>query len=877
MFDFGLTFARPVALWLLVLVPIAIVMGVRLGDRRLPRPAVWLRAATLTLLAFALAEPLLTTGGGSSSTVFIVDRSRSIEPAAADDATDWVTAALDEAGSSARAAVVTFGTSPRLAQVATGTDQIGDGWSEDGLVPEEAANTDIRSAVALARALPLGGSRRIVLLSDGAENVGDALIQAGEAAADGIPIDVVTLDGVGTEDLRIEGASAPGSTWQGESFGVLVSVASGEGGSGNVELWVDGALKESVAATFGAGLTSFRFDVAELEPGFHALETRVTGTTAVDIYPENNVRPLAVVVRDQPYLLLVAPDGSDTGTIQGALERRGARVELANPAGLPSRLPDIADYDAIVLNNVPAGMLSLDQLAALREATRSLGRGLIVIGGTSAYGPGGYAGTMLEEALPVTVKVTEGRQRQRVALLLIIDRSGSMSYDPLGGSSKIDMAKEAAIRAAGSLADGDFIGILAFDNEQQWIVEMTEIAGDSTQRAIADNVAGVEPEGGTEIYPALSLGFDAISNVEADAKHIVLLTDGKSRTGTRESYQQLLDQVVGADTTLSTIAIGEDSDQELLQFLSEEGNGRYHFTNRPEDIPRITLEEAQSAGSQSVLRGVFQPIQEQPSPIMNAFDPELLPRLDGYDFAEARANAQVVLMSDRGDPLLAKWQYGLGRVVAWTGDDGADFARAWPSWERYDEFWSAVVRWSLPDPAAQPLRVSAERDGTDTVITVDALAADGGYVDLAETSASITSPSGAVTDLSLFQTAPGQYQARVTAAEPGAYEVALQQQRGAATIQALTGFAVLPSPELQPNPEGAALLAAIAAQTGGRVLSLDDAGRAFDGSTSTGDVLRQFRPVWYLPLLLAMLTLLAEIAVRMGFLPWRRGSASKIG
>lgn len=868
--DTSLSFARPVAYWLLLAIPFIVFMGAGPGRRRVPRPAVWLRSVTLMLLALTLAEPLLTIGGGTSSTVFIIDRSRSIDSGAADDATAWVEAALADAGRSARAAVVTFGTSPNLAQAATTTGQIGEEWIGDSLPPEETVNTDIRSAVAMARALPLGGSRRIVLLSDGAENVGDALTQAGEAAADGIPIDVVPLNGVGSDDLRIEGASAPGSTWQGESFGVLVSVASGEGGEGRVELWIDGSLKEAITVSFGAGISSFQFDVADLEPGFHALETRVVGTTATDVYPENNVRPLAVVVRDQPRLLLVAPDGSDTGVIRGALERRGARVEVTNPAGFPSRLPAIADFDAIVLNNVPSGLLSLDQLAALREATRALGRGLIVLGGTSSYGPGGYAGTLLEEALPVTVKVTEGRQRQRVALLLIVDRSGSMSYDPLGGSSKIDMAKDAAVRAAGSLADGDFIGILAFDNEQQWIVEMTEITGETTRQDIANQVAGVEPEGGTEIYPALSLGFDAISNVDADAKHIVLLTDGKSRTGTRESYQQLLDQVVSADTTLSTIAIGEDSDQELLQFLSEEGNGRYHFTNRPEDIPRITLEEAQSAGSQSVLRGVFQPIQVQPSPIMNAFDPEMLPALDGYDFAEAKPNAQVVLTSDRSDPLLAKWQYGLGRVVAWTGDDGADFARAWPEWERYDEFWAAVVRWSLPDPDAQPLRINAARDGTDTVITVDALATDGGYVDLAQTAAVITSPTGTMTDLPLFQTAPGQYQARVAAADPGAYQVELRQQRGTDTIEELAGFAVLPSPELQPSPGGAALLQTIAQQTGGRVLSLDDAARAFDGNASSGEALHDYRPIWYVPLLLALVTLLAEISIRMGLQPWRR-------
>jgi Ca-activated chloride channel family protein len=872
MVDLGVTFARPVALWLLAAVPVFLLLGFVYGDRgrRLPRAALWLRVTTIVLLALALAEPLLTTGSDSSHTVFIVDRSQSIAPSVASEATEWVEAALANAEGSARAAVITFGGSPRLTQPAERASDIGSSWAESPLPDAEIGTTDIRSAVALARALPLGGERRLVLLSDGVENVGDVLSQAAEAAADGVPIDVVPLAGVGVDDLRIDGASAPRSTWQGEPFGVLVSVASGDGGEGSVELWINGSLAQSIPATFNAGLTSFEFDVADLEPGFHAMEVRVTSTTATDTYPENNAQPLAVVVRDQPHLLLVAPEGSDSGTIQGALERRGASIELTLPSDVPSRLSAIAEFDAIVLNNVPVGMLTLDQLAALREATRSLGRGLIVLGGTSAYGPGGYAGTVLEETLPVTVKVTEGRQRQRVALLFIVDRSGSMSYDPLGGSSKIDMAKEAVTRAANSLADGDITGILAFDNEQQWIVEMTEITGDETRQQIADRVAAVQPGGGTEIYPALSLGFDAISNVEADAKHIVLLTDGKSRTGTRESYQHLLDQVVGANTTLSTIAVGEDSDQELLQFLSEEGNGRYHFTNRPDDIPRITLEEAQSAGSQSVLRGVFQPIQIQPSPIMTGFDPELLPQLDGYDFAEAKPNAQVVLTSDRNDPLLAKWQYGLGRVVAWTGDDGADFSRAWTSWDRYDEFWSGVVRWALPDPDAPPLRIAAEREGAETVLTVDALAADGAYVDLAETRAMVTTPTGAVIDLALHQVAPGQYQARVEAPDPGAYQVELIQQRGDESLRELSAFAVSPSPELQPRPDGPSLLRTIAARTGGRVLSLDDAGRAFRAENSGGESLPRFRPVWYLPLTLGLLTLLAEIAVRMGFSPWRR-------
>lgn len=871
--DLGVTFARPGALWLLATLPLFALLGARFGvrRRRLARAALALRLVVVTLLVITLADPLLTSGGGASSTVFVVDRSRSLTATTTETAETWVSDALAAAGENDRAAVVVFGSSPLVAQPAAAVGDLGGGWADVPLPGAGAEYSDLESAVALGRALPLGGSGRIVVLSDGAENVGSVLDQATQAAADGVVIDVVPLPGVGADDLRIDGVTAPSATWRGEPFGVLVSVASGAGGDGTVELLLDGQVAQSRPERFAAGRTSFQFDVANLAPGFHALEVRVTATTAPDTYPENNAQPLAVVVRDQPAVLLVAPSGADPGALRGALERQGATVTLTPPADVPSQMDELGRYDAIVLDNVAADALTLDQQAGLQEAARALGRGLIVLGGTSAFGPGAYAGTALEEALPVTVKVTDGKERDKVALLLIMDRSGSMSYDPLGGTSKIDMAKEAIRLAATSVADGDIVGVLAFDDDQQWIVEMQEIRGDADRGMIATRVAEILPEGGTEIFPAVSAGFDAIANVDADVRHVVLLTDGKSRTGTRESYQKLIDSVASDNLTLSTIAIGDDADKELLQFLAEQGNGRYHETNKAEEVPSITLEEARSAGSQSVLRGAFQPIQVQPSPIMRDIDPETLPPLDGYDYAEAKPDAQVVLTSTRDDPLLAKWQYGLGRVVAWTGDDGVDFARGWPTWTGYDGFWANVVRWALPDPEARPLQVGVARDGPEAVLTVDAIGDGTGYVDLAETTATVSAPDGSVTDLTLYQSGPGRYEARVEAPLPGAYRVDLRQERAdGEAIEELAGFAVPPSPELQPSEGGEALLRALAARTGGRVLGLEDAGAAFADTGLTGTALQRYRAVWLVPLTLGLLALLAEIAVRTAFFGPRR-------
>jgi Ca-activated chloride channel family protein len=879
----SITFARPEALWLLATLPLFGLSGLWFGVRRhrLPRRALGLRLATVGLLALGLATPLLTTGADAASTVFVVDRSRSLTDDTSSAASSWVTDALASAGATDRAAVVTFGSSPTLAAPAEPARDLKDAWANPGTA--DATNreyTNVESALALARSLPLGGQRRVVLLSDGAENVGAALNEAAQAATDGTPIDVVPLDGVSERDLRVEGATAPSSTWLGEPLTVLASVSSGVAGPGRVELWVDGALQAGQEQTLPAGLSSHAFALTDLAAGFHALEVRVSGVPDGDRYPQNNAMPLSLVVRDKPKLMLVVPADADPGKLDGALTRGGAEVQVVAPPDVPSRLSALNAYDAFVLDNVPAAALSLDQLAGLKEAARVYGRGLVVVGGTASYGPGGYAGTQLEEALPVTVKITDGRQRQRVALLLIVDKSGSMSYDPLGGASKIDMAKEAVRLAADALADGDQIGVLVFSDKQEWAVPLTTIGGDDDRKRIDGQIAAISADGGTEILPALSVGLDAIRNVDADARHIVLLSDGKARTGTRESYQKLLDDAMTDRTTLSTIAIGQDADTDLLNFLADQGNGNYHFTQRADEIPRITLQEAESAGSQAVVRGTFRPIQSQASPILAAFKPDELPALDGYDFAEAKPDAQVILTSDRDDPVLAKWQYGLGRVIAWTADNGTDFAAAWPIWQHYDEFWAAMVRWTLPDPENRPIQVGVTRDGPEAVVTVDAAGEAGDFVDLGKTTATITSPSGGVAaDRRLAQTGPGEYQLRIAAPEAGAYKVELSQAGGTGTVAEVAGFAVPPSPELQPAPAAPALLRALAGRTGGRVLSLDDPSQAFARSGLRGTPLQNYRPLWYLPVALSLLFLLAEIGIRLGafrlFSGWRAARAGR--
>ncbi len=865
-------FAQPGWLWLLLLTPLIVAAGYRLGRGRGIEPmGIWLRTGAMALLIVALAQPLWATSSAARTVVVVVDRSASVSGDTATSIADWIDAALASAGSGDRAAIVAFGGNVTVQHAAGPADEMT--FTPDDTRIDTGA-TDIGGALAMARMLPAGANPRIVLISDGAENSGSALEQAAQAAAGGNPIDVLPVDGIGSRDLRIEAVSAPQKIWQGESVIVQASVVAWEEGHGSISLLVDGEESARQDVDFRIGRNTAVFTLDGLDSGFHQLEVVVDPGSTADAFTGNNRASTGVVVRDAAHLLFVSQEGADSTFLIGKLESKGVRITEALPSSIPERMSELSAYDAIVLDNIPVEALTAGQIAALDQSTRTLGRGLIVIGGTSSFGPGAYADTLLEDLLPVDVKVTEGKERQRVALLLVIDKSGSMALDQMQSVSKIDMAKEAARLAAGALLDGDEIGILAFNDRQQWIVRLTKIEGQADRDRIDAAVDELSSDGGTEIYPALDVGFDELSKSEADVRHIVLLSDGKSSTGTRDSYSRLVEEMRQSGTTLSTIAIGKDADTELLQALASEGGGRYHAASTPQDIPRLTLQEAQAAGSQSIVRGDFQPIQTSASSIMAGFAPSELPLLSGYDYVEIKPDAQPVLTSDRDDPILAKWQYGLGRVVAWTADDGIDFASAWQSWSGYADFWSNLVQWSLPDPERGTVDVTSERSGSNALVTLSSPGEDERYVDFGDAKITIVGPDGqSAAGPAPYRSAPGEWQIRIANPQAGAYQISIDTGDGPPT---LSTFSLPASPELAPSPGATALLERIAARTGGRVLSLDDPAALFDLPTGASDRTVAYRAVWPAPLALSLVLVLVELAYRYrAFTRWRRPAGSR--
>ena len=853
----SLSWARPELLFWILIVPVVIILPPLLLRRRLrliaARPA--LRAAILTLLVVALAGPMMLRTGAESTTLFLVDRSGSVQDGSSDAAQQWMQDAIDTAGPDDAVMISDFGggVERRVGPVPAGSAGTGPQIDEELIDP---TSTNIEAALTHAGSLPVGGAR-VVLLSDGAETTGHAQAEVDALVDAGIPVDVIPLPGVPAGELRISGLSGPSVTWAGGDEKVTAYVDADRAGTVEVELSVDGDVSEMSTVTLGDGGAGVSFDLPALDPGFHVVEVRLGEGDIPDPVAENDSWPLGIVVREAPSVAIVTPEGGDSGALQQALEQQGFRPELVPSPALPSSLDELNAWDAIVLNNVPAWDLETSTQEALVAYARN-GGGVVVLGGTASFGPGAYAATPLESMLPVTVKVTDGRDRPRVAVLLVIDRSGSMSYgESTSGAPKMDLAVDGVMTAASALVEGDQVGVIAFNDEPAWALPMTTLTGEDSESLIADSLGELHPDGGTELFPALQVGVDALRNVDADVRHIIVLSDGRSRGAERESYFRLLEDAGADGITVSTLGLGYDADTDLLEDLASAGGGRYHFIADASEIPRVTFEEARAAGSQSVLRGEFSPVQLVPSPIMADVEIGSVPALEGYNFAGARPGAQVVLASDRRDPLLVKWQFGLGRVVAWTGDSGADFAASWATWGGYDRFWGNTVSWALPDPANQQYAVSVTCEGDRAVFTVeDAI------------DASPTAPSATIT----IRDQDGSVVAGPEPLAGNDGSIAIPTDTGPAwevevedgTVAERHAVSMAAGAEWQPVPGSNHLLHSIAAQTDGRVLTLDDEPASVFEVDSAGRGRQEAISVWWVPASLALVLFLVDIAVRLG-------------
>ncbi|HET9496322.1 MAG TPA: VWA domain-containing protein, partial [Chloroflexia bacterium] len=441
-----------------------------------------------------------------------------------------------------------------------------------------------------------------------------------------------------------------------------------------------------------------------------------------------------------------------------------------------------------------------------------------------------------------------------VAMVLVIDRSGSMemAHGGSSGVAKIELAKEAASRAVAQLSERDYAGVITFDSAASWVVELQPLGDPALFKS---RIGGVTAGGGTDIYAGLSPAVDALVKSKAKSKHIVLLTDGVSAPG---DYEGLIAKMSENAITLSGVAVGADADTALMQWLAAQGKGRYYYTEDGNALPEIFAHESHIAARSYLIEHEFTPERAFPSPILDALGG--LPALLGYVGTSPRPGGQIVLVSDAGDPVLAQWQYGLGRVVAWTSDATGRWGKQWVGWSDFARFWQQAARWSTSAEAGGALQARVALEAGTAHVSVDASAPDGSFLNDLDAGATIVDPAGLTTTVQLRQTAAGRYEGDFPAPEEGAYLLqARAASDGGPTLSTTTGLVVPYSPEYRPTADGGALLARLAALTGGGVISLEDLRAPFAPGPRP---VRNTTELWPLLLLLAILLFPLDVGLR---------------
>lgn len=840
----------PQLLWLLLLLP-SVVLFWRWRGLRVGVSVLALRLGIVALLVLALADPVLGVEvAPDGPLIVLVDQSDSLGPDGRVTLRQEAERALQAVPGEAR--MLFFG-----AQVV----------AAGSITPVDPAATDLASALRAAHALlPNGG--RIWLFSDGVQTRDDALSAAQQLAAAGITIDVLPFEAALLPDAAIVGVDLPRLLRPDEEFPLVVTMryqpdAGGGDLAARLRLWVDGQLLSDQALMLTPGDTQFTVRQRAGLPGVIQVQAElITNPNASDTFAANNQAGATATVVRPPTILIVANQAELGARLAQLLEQEGLRTSQISPERMPSRISDMAAYDGMVLLDLPATVLSLDQMATVREFVRSEGRGLLVLGGHTSFTLGSYQDTPLADVLPVLMEPPPRPQRSDVALLLIMDRSASMLAS--FGVSKFDMAKEAAQLASETLQPEDRIGILAFDTETLWVVPFQLISGGLSVAQIQEQIANLPSGGGTRIERALEVGLPALAEQPTKVRHAVLLTDGRSFLNDTALYQRLVETARSQQITLSTIAIGLDSDTALLKQLAAWGGGRYYYADQPADIPRLTLLESKIAGSDPAVEQALRAELAQAHQLMRDIAPADLPELGGYVAVSRRPQTEVILESPAGDPLLATWQYGLGRAVAWLPGLDPAWMGQWQAWGGTSRFLAQLVRYTLPDPESGLLQVRLDPQPGGARLIVDAAQPGGIPINLATVNALITLPDGTTRTFDVRQSAPGRYTQELLLPTPGAYCVSVVVLYDGQRQEHVVGYVQPVAEEYQLDhapTDGATLLQAITEVSGGQLSPV------VVGEARTTPVGAGVFNLWPLLVGMALLLWVVEIALRRGFLP----------
>jgi len=862
----SLTLGEPYWLGLLVIIPILWWIGLRslAGLGRVRKwGALLFRSAVVVLITLALADLEFVQISDKVCVNFVLDQSESISTKQFDDAVSVVARGAEQRKPAEDlAGIVVVGRGAKLEFAPWASWRPGSLRTIHSNVNRQ--STDLAAGIRMALAcLPPDAAGRVVLLSDGNQNRGNVLAEAMAAQRRGIPIDVVAIDYHRPTEVMVDKIVLPTELRVGDTVKLKVVIRSVKKIAGLLRVErITPEGRDTVVEEhreLNAGLNVLTVTTPFVDPSTYKFEAEFVPDKASDDYfAQNNKASAFTIVEGVGKVLLIEPRPGEMETLARSLREAKFAVVRMTPEGLTNDPAFLRPFDAIIVGDVPASQLDEDKQRLIAASTRDLGSGLIVVGGPQSFGPGGYQQSPLEEAMPVDCEIKSTVLNPKVAIVLIIDRSGSMSGE------KLAMAIAGAKGSVNLIAKDSQVGVVAFDSQSEWVRHLLPLENPAT---VKNRIDSIREGGGTEMGPALTMAADALQKSDAMVKHIITLSDGMSSPA---DWQAIINRCRRDKITMTTVAISDDSDRKLMQKLAVATGGRFHFTRNAKAIPAIYARETKLVSRPLIFerpepwsaRIVYPTEAVQGLPIE-------LPPMTGMVLTTPKSTADVAVTSpipaeNELNPVVASWQYGLGKSVAVTTDAGLRWTKTWPGTELYGKFWSQIVRsairTSMPS-ANDDLHVAVQSGEGDARVVVD-LIGERSQSEPITITGTILRPDSTRVPIEFRPKESGRFVADFPTDTAGSYIVSVTGTgSGGKKSSVSTGVDVPYSKEYRDWSSNRDLLENIASITGGTLV--DSAGA--DGV----DFFRHDRPpafslreAWPLILLVSLMVFLADVAVR---------------
>ncbi|GFI62368.1 hypothetical protein IMSAG049_01550 [Clostridiales bacterium] len=748
-------------IYLLVLIPIIVAFVIFLAKKHIKKDryvnmSTALRLLTIAALILAMSGISIVDRAKDETTLFLADISDSTKNSS-NKIAEFIETAQEYKGNGDKTAVSLF--AGRTINTIPPTNEYVTVNMDAAAANKE--NTNIEAGIKQAiTAYGNDTKKRMVIITDGSETKGDAVSARNILKSENIQTLIYDVSRGIEHEAGIREIALPQYVNINMDYDVNVIIDSIGSQKASLRLYRGSTVVVNEQIDLKHGENRYVFSDRATNGGGITYHAEITSQN--DTFYQNNSVYGYCYAENLPSVLVIGT-GESAENMKNILQSAQLNVDVLSPLNAPSAYDSLIAYDTVVICDTEYSQMSEEFITALDSFVKYAGGGLITIGGENSYGPGGYSGTPIEDMLPIEMEIKTQSEKPDLAMIMVIDRSGSMS-DGSYGLSSMDLAKEAAFRGVQELDENDMVGIVAFDSQGQWIVEPKKV-GENLD-SISDAIGTIQAGGGTSILPALRMACSKLADIDTKLKHIILLTDGQAET---EGYSGLLAQARNDGITISTIGVGQGADATLLQYIADAGKGRYYYADQSASLPEIFVYETTVASKDYINNEDFYPSIGDSSEITENVDS--VPMLHGYVSSTAKGRADVILKSDKDEPVLAAWQYGLGRSAAWLSDMSGQWSSDWLGADEGLEIMRNLISYSMRSDVLYDIEVSGETSNGVSVITTKLPV----NKNTAEVSAIVKTSNGEEFYPEMIASLPGEYKGTIPIDEEGAYIITVTE------------------------------------------------------------------------------------------------------